>query len=61
MKWDKMHQSSCGRFWCYKAPRSDMWELFDKRHPRGDNSVYSKFRTLRDAKEAAEKRTREDR
>ena len=56
LQWTKDHKSTCGRFWCYKAPRSDMWQLFDKQVERNNRDYYHQFRYLSEAKAQAQYR-----
>lgn len=55
IKWTRDHKSECGRFWCYKPPRADEWQLWD--HQIKDHNGHPKrtyHRKLKDAKEAAD-------
>lgn len=55
MKWTRDHKSHCGRFWCYKPPRSDEWQLWDRldKDARGNAKVYRR-RKLSECKGYAE-------
>ena len=55
MKWTRDHKSVCGRFWCYKAPRADEWQLWD-RHVKDSRGAATRtwHRHIAGAKEYAE-------
>lgn len=55
LTWTRDHKSKCGRFWCYKPPRADRWQLWD-RHDKdaNDNAKRYEGRTLARCKELAE-------
>ena len=55
IKWTRQHKSTCGRFWCYKPPRSEEWQLFD-RNDRDANGACKRhyLRKLAEAKAYAE-------
>jgi hypothetical protein len=42
IKWTRDNKSECGRFWCYKPPRADEWQMWDRdeRDERGGPRRY---------------------
>lgn len=56
LEWTREHKSKCGRFWCYKPPRSDEWQLWDL-HDRDERNNAKRSpggRTLTRCKEIAQ-------
>jgi len=60
LKWTRGHKSECGRFWCYKSPRADEWQLWDRETKGPDgHPKRTLHRTLKQAKEYADYITRQ--